>query len=260
LLYNPNRDLIRLPGTFVSPWQWSWFLVPNAFFTYITSVSDPSRLWRIISRIGMGFVLGAAIISGQRLALVMVPLVFLLLLILTEQNKKRLSLTLGVSATLTIILANYLELIQHRLDSLVSRWNYSPPQDFVTNQFWWVVQNRLHWLGNGLGTATNAGRRFGKTHLIETFYANVLYEIGPFGLLALLGVVSILVFFAFKAYRSLKTPALSRLGMGILLFLVLISYNTYYYPLNVDPVNVYYWFMAGVLLKLPEIEPKIVNS
>ena len=36
--------------------------------------------------------------------------------------------------------------------------------------------------------------------------------------------------------------------------LILISYNTYYYPLLVDPVAIYYWFFAGVLLKLPELE------
>ncbi|MEO0844616.1 MAG: hypothetical protein AAF063_38015, partial [Cyanobacteria bacterium J06643_5] len=33
-----------------------------------------------------------------------------------------------------------------------------------------------------------------------------------------------------------------------------ISYNTYYYPLDVDPVAVYYWFFAGVLFKIPEID------
>lgn len=26
LLYNPLKGLLRLPGTFVSPWQWAWFL------------------------------------------------------------------------------------------------------------------------------------------------------------------------------------------------------------------------------------------
>jgi hypothetical protein len=36
--------------------------------------------------------------------------------------------------------------------------------------------------------------------------------------------------------------------------LLFISYNTYFYPLDVDPVAVYYWFFAGVILKLPEIE------
>jgi hypothetical protein len=33
-----------------------------------------------------------------------------------------------------------------------------------------------------------------------------------------------------------------------------ISYNTYYYPLDVDPVAVYYWFFAGIALKLPELD------
>ncbi|HEY9601348.1 MAG TPA: hypothetical protein V6C85_07050, partial [Allocoleopsis sp.] len=37
-------------------------------------------------------------------------------------------------------------------------------------------------------------------------------------------------------------------------FVLFISYNTYYYPLDVDPVAVYYWFFAGVTLSLPEID------
>ena len=36
--------------------------------------------------------------------------------------------------------------------------------------------------------------------------------------------------------------------------MLIISYNTYYYPLDVDPVTVYYWYFAGVLFKLPEID------
>ena len=27
LLYAPSQGVIRLPGTFVSPWHWAWFLV-----------------------------------------------------------------------------------------------------------------------------------------------------------------------------------------------------------------------------------------
>jgi hypothetical protein len=38
------------------------------------------------------------------------------------------------------------------------------------------------------------------------------------------------------------------------MFLVLISFNPYYYPLIVDPVSVYYWLTAGILLKLPYLE------
>jgi hypothetical protein len=40
-------------------------------------------------------------------------------------------------------------------------------------------------------------------------------------------------------------------------FVLFISYNTYYYPLAVDPVEVYYWFFAGVLLKLPKLDDRV---
>jgi hypothetical protein len=33
-----------------------------------------------------------------------------------------------------------------------------------------------------------------------------------------------------------------------------ISYFPYYYPLDVDPVNVYYWLAAGIVLKLPDLD------
>ena len=37
-------------------------------------------------------------------------------------------------------------------------------------------------------------------------------------------------------------------------FVLFISYWPYYYPLDVDPVSVYYWLAAGIILKIPEIE------
>jgi hypothetical protein len=43
-------------------------------------------------------------------------------------------------------------------------------------------------------------------------------------------------------------------GAAFWTFILVISYNTYYYPLDVDPVAVYYWFFAGIVLKLPELD------
>jgi hypothetical protein len=39
-----------------------------------------------------------------------------------------------------------------------------------------------------------------------------------------------------------------------------ISYNTYYYPLDVDPVAVYYWFVAGMILKLPLLDQQTADE
>ncbi|NEQ83663.1 MAG: hypothetical protein F6K26_26750, partial [Moorea sp. SIO2I5] len=57
----------------------------------------------------------------------------------------------------------------------------------------------------------------------------------------------------FKAYRSVKNKDLRSIGASYWVLILFISYQTYYYPLDVDPVAVYYWLMTGVVLKLPEI-------
>ncbi|MEM8781128.1 MAG: hypothetical protein AAGF26_20185, partial [Cyanobacteria bacterium P01_G01_bin.49] len=37
-------------------------------------------------------------------------------------------------------------------------------------------------------------------------------------------------------------------------FIFIISYFPYWYPLDTDPVAVYYWFFAGVIFRLPLID------
>lgn len=254
LLYNPKVGLIRLPGTFVAPWQWGWFLISSAFFTYGASVSDPSRRWRFVGWVAMVAVLIMAVISGQRIALAIVPVTFVLLLLLTDQHKGWLPLKLGIGVILAIWITQTLGKVEERVISFVDRWEASPPHQFIWNQFRWVLSQQEGLLGQGLGRATNSARHFGDTQLIEAYYAKLLYEMGPFGVLAFLFLVSWLTFLTFKAYRLVKATNLQRLGLCLWIFILFISYNTYYYPLAVEPVQVYYWFVAGLLLKLPNLD------
>ena len=95
---------------------------------------------------------------------------------------------------------------------------------------------------------------FGKVELVETYHPKVLYEIGPMGLLAVLGLYTTLIVAAYKAYRATKEPNLRGYAASMWVFVLFISYLPYYYPLDVDPVNVYYWLAAGIALKLPDID------
>ncbi len=144
--------------------------------------------------------------------------------------------------------------VQERTDSFISRWNASPPQDFIIQQFEENWKNVDGILGSGLGRATNSTRTMGRTKLVETYYPKVLYEVGIFGVLAFLALVTSLTIIGFKTYRSIKNRNFRSYGAALWVFILFISYNTYYYPLDVDPVAVYYWFFAGVLFKLPELE------
>jgi cell division protein FtsW (lipid II flippase) len=156
---------------------------------------------------------------------------------------------------LAIGLAMFPDLVQERVDSFIGRWNASPPTDFIAAQAKdSSKQAKGGFLGNGLGRATNSARTFGSDALIETYYPKVLFEIGWPGLIAFLLLVTSLTVITFKVYRSVKEQNLRSYGASFWVFVLVISYNTYWYPLDTDPVSVYYWFFAGVILRLPEIE------
>lgn len=257
LLFSPSQGVIRLPGTFVAPWQWGWFLISNAAFTFAVAFSDPSTLWRVGGLFGMAIVFVNAVICGQRIALALVPVVTIILLVLTGQiaNLKRfLPIGIGLGVVLTGAVVSNPAVVQERVDSFVGRWQASPPTAFITQQFEESTHGQDGIFGNGLGRATNAARAFGKTRLIETYYPKLIYEIGPIGTISFLVLVTVLTVTCFKAYRSLKDKSLRSYGASYWVFILIISYNTYYYPLDVDPVTVYYWYFAGVVLRLPEID------
>lgn len=257
LLYTPEQGQIRLPGTFVAPWQWGWFLISSAFFAFGTAFSDRSFFWRTLGLISMAMVAMMSVLSGQRIALALVPAVVITLLILTGQivNLKRfLPAGIGLFLILSLLIARDPAVVNQRIESFRSRWEASPPQEFILNQLSWAQEQQQGFLGRGLGRATNAARIFGKTELVETYHAKVLYEIGPIGLLLLLALFTALTISTFRAYRSIQEPNLRGYAASMWVFVLFISYFPYYYPLDVDPVNVYYWLAAGIALKLPEID------
>ena len=257
LLYTPSQGVIRLPGTFVAPWQWGWFLISASFLSFATAFNDPKIPWRLVGFVAMVCNFVMAVVSGQRIALALVPVTTILLLLLTGQlaNLKRfLPIATLLPLVLGIVMAQNPDVVSERLASFESRWNASPPQEFITHQIEWALKEQDGVLGNGLGRATNSARVFGKTHLVETYYPKVMYEVGILGALLFFGFVTVITLQCFKCYRSSGDSALRGYGAAFWVFVLVISYNTYYYPLDVDPVAVYYWFFAGIILRIPEMD------
>ncbi|MFK8182755.1 MAG: hormogonium polysaccharide biosynthesis protein HpsL [Phormidesmis sp.] len=257
LLYSPSVGQIRLPGTFVAPWQWGWFLISGAFFSFGTTFSDRSALWRAVGLVSLVAVIIMALISGQRIALVLVPFSIALLTVLTGQvtNLKRfLPIGIALGLILAYLALNNPQVIEARVESLLSRWQASPPQQFIEEQFNQVWEAQEGIFGHGVGRATNSARKFGKTTLLETYHPKVFYEIGPLGLIGILAVYTILTVVTFRVYRNTRDKNLRSYAASMWVFIFFISYSPYYYPLDVDPVAVYYWLAAGIILKIPELE------
>ncbi len=257
LLYTPEHNQIRLPGTFVAPWQWGWFLISGTFFAFGTAFSDRSFIWRIIGLIAMVALAVMSLLSGQRIALALVPVVTGILLVLTGQvaNLKRfLPISIGLGLILSYAIAKDPTVVSERFESFRSRWEAAPPTGFITHQLDWAMKQQDGFFGVGAGRATNAARIFGDTALVETYHSKLLYEFGIPGLLAIMVLYTALTIACFIAYRSVKEKNLRGYGAAMWVFILFISYFPYYYPLDVDPVAVYYWLAAGICLKLPDID------
>lgn len=258
LLYSPSQGQIRLPGTFVSPWHWAWFLVANAAICFSVAFSDTSFLWRNCGLVGLTLVFLNAIICGQRLALAAVPGMIILMVFLTGQvaNLKRV-IPIGIVLSVLLVVGfSFLnpDFVTQRIDSLVGRWNNSPPHLFVLEQFRLAWYNQGSIFGRGLGQATLSARIFGRIAQYETFHPKLIFEMGAVGLIAFMIFVTHLCFLAFRDWQRLKDTALRSFASGFWVFIFIISYFPYWYPLDTDPVAVYYWLFAGVIFKLPQID------
>jgi hypothetical protein len=259
LLYSPQFGVTRLPGTFVAPWQWGWFLISSAFFSFGTAFNDSNFLWRIVGIGSMASVFVMSFLSGQRIALALVPVVVVLLLFVTGQlrfsNLKRfLPIAVGLALALVFMASRNPEIVTGSIENLQGRWNASPPHKMIMRQLEWAGEKQEGIFGRGVGRATNAARMFGETQLVETYHSKILYEIGYVGLFLLLGLFTVITVTTFKSYRSVKDPNLRGYGASMWVFIAFISYFPYYYPLDVDPVNVYYWLAVGIVAKLPDID------
>jgi hypothetical protein len=258
LIYSPEVGVIRLPGTFVSPWHWGWFLLSNAVICYASAFSETSRKWRIAGLVGLTLVFINAVVCGQRLAFFSVPAIVVLLLILTGQlaNLRRfvpIAIGLVLLSVLGFSLLNP-DFIQQRYDSAISRWRQSPPTAFIQEQLDFSIRNQGGILGRGLGTATSSARVFGDISFVESFHSKILFELGYIGFTLYMAFITSIVYFAFKSYRSLKDPVLRGYASSFWVFLLVVAYLPYWYALDTDPVGIYYWLFAGVIFRLPEIE------
>ncbi|MGK7919171.1 MAG: hypothetical protein AB4080_04085 [Trichodesmium sp.] len=113
LMFNPEISIILLPGTFVEPWDWSWFLIANSFFTFASTVSDYNRNLRIVSLVALSFILTTAIISRIKTGLFVVPTIFLLILAFSNQInslrclKKSIIIVTVTAIVMVILLFNF---------------------------------------------------------------------------------------------------------------------------------------------------------
>ena len=249
--------LPRVPSTLTFVFQYFNYclaMVAIAYAMWRVKFSPKHRrgYWELFV---LCFVTLAGILSGARAAFIFIPLYFILAQIWDRGMLRLLALGLALIVSLGLammilggnLFATYQEMI-----------NLAFIYAFKTqlNEFMRALQ--LTYLGLGTGMNTGAARYVSDLALIygiENYYAKAVVEFGIPGLIVLVSLFLAILGSGWKNHNRLRDVELRAVSSGILAYLALtMIYQWKGWFLDLDPVNVYFWFFAGLLVRLPHLE------
>jgi hypothetical protein len=260
-----GQGLVRVASTFSFPMQYLSFLITLLPVNY--------SLWRTTRRTlylwTLSITVVAAILSGLRSAFVLIPAYFLLIL-LFEGNLRRLVKPLAVFAillpfafiSLVWLLGSSTETLTGFIRDVVAIYAGTDEGSMIGEL---RRASEATWFGMGTGMGTGPARyatlvsdAFADSDLIsiESFYAKCILEIGIPGLVVVLLIFGKVVLRGYAGFLHLRFtffhPVAASLLSTMLLICVYLFKGSF---IDYDPLNVYFWIFAGILMKLPTLLP-----
>ena len=252
----------RVPSTFSFFYQYYLFgaaMVAVSFAWWRGSRPAGKQLWAG----GVVFLLifVAAMFSGVRLGFVVIPLLVAAIILLALRSANRLpwvAVAAGV-ACLAIAggtAAGYCGLAAHLTSTTSEETHTLGPKS---------VSEAVHktWLGLGAGSDSTAARyafpnvqlQTSVGNVQESWYVKTYLELGVFGLAIVLALLGTIVYRASRVHIRLRDPRLKMVSAAILALMgwvLIYSLKAQYFDL--DPINIYFWLFAGILMGLPRLE------
>ena len=119
------------------------------------------------------------------------------------------------------------------------------------------------WLGLGAGSDSTAARYAFPTSELQTsvgavqesWYVKTYLELGVFGLAIVLALLGTILYRATRVHLRIRDPRLKMVSAAILALMgwvLIYCLKAQYFDL--DPINVYFWLFAGMLMSLPRLE------
>ena len=254
--FGNETHVVRVPSTFS--------FIPQ-YFDFASAMVAVTFAWWRLSKSRWGPVLVAAALlasltSGARAAFIMTPLLIGLTVVLARSYRQggAAALLLGIGLAATAI-----GLLGVSIDAAVlnsAKVGFAEfEQGFVTGL---PLALRLTPLGFGTGQDTNAARYVTALptsfdpSFTESWWVKAILELGVGGLVMLALLTGALSIRCIRAHRRMKDPGMRAVSGGLLaLLLWTLLYGTKGYSIDIDPMNIYFWFFAGMLLRLPELRP-----
>ncbi|MBI3452119.1 MAG: hypothetical protein HY057_04670 [Rhodospirillales bacterium] len=261
--FNFGGTLYRIPSTFTFVTQYFGFTMAMLVPAYALLYLETSGTWRRFARIMMAVIIIASMLSGARSAFVFIPLTLALALLIDG----RITGLIGA-----IFAAPVLVLVALDLGNLDPAKILGGTQDLAQGYSEGLVidtiTEALIYTPFGTGTGMNTGAaRYGlpdvieRSVLLESLYAKTIVELGIPGLAILIGIFVSLILFGLQQVFVLKDRALKSTAAAIIAFVIAIVINSFKgWQIDVDPVNIYFWFFIGILFKLKALDVKTMPA
>jgi hypothetical protein len=257
-------SLRRIPSTFSFVAQYFGFLVCMIAVSYAwwRGVLARSRLAPAGAAIWL-LLLAASFLSGSRAAFVFVPFLVALTVVL-EARDLRLPIgrlvvpgALLVGVTVAVLGIGAGTLMSHTVAVGMEEF-----QGVFVDGFRHVLGATLAGLGTGIDTlgaryAFDRPDQFTAVTGIwyESWYVKAYTELGLAGLVLIVAILGRLVVAGLRRHAALRDPGLRAVSasLGALLVWTLL-YSIKGQFVDLDPSNVYFWLLVGVLAKLPRLD------
>jgi hypothetical protein len=254
--------LYRIPSTFSFVSQYFGYTFGMVVFGYCLIRLDPHPAWRKFGQFMMAFFVLASALSGARGAYVFIPLLLVTITLLDQKLS-------GVFAV--VVLVPVIILVAMSLVGIDPELLFRDTTFLIGHYGREIVYANLidafveYPLGTGTGMNTGAARHAfasestasSKLLFLENYYAKAMAELGFIGLPAAIAVFVTIIVAGMRIRARLADGGLKGVAAATTAFFVTIAvHSTKGWQIDYDPLNVYFWVFAGLLFKLPLLDPR----
>ena len=250
--FDLGGTFFRIPSTFTFVTQYFGYLLAMIVPAYVLMNMDPSEKWRRFGTATLWFVILASFMSGARAAFLFVPLLLALIYLLEGKLTGVIKIAMVMPLALLLILY-FVEIDPSMLFNLISELVSHYSDEIVKEGLLDAITNAPLGIGTGMNTgpARYAFDDPDSFSAFENYYAKVVYELGVAGLVIVVALFLILMIHGYRIHHRIQDAGLRSCAIAILAFIIVIAINSFKgWQIDLDPVNVYFWVFAGILLKL----------
>lgn len=254
--YSGYGQYTRAIGTFASPGMLALYSVCMVVMGIIyLGMPGPFRgKWWCVGCLGV--ILAMLLASGTRGGIVTTTVISAAMLFLLGK-RKQLFLGLGLSLIAVIVMAILSRALLGRLESMLDPniyWQNLRVPFLIAAKA--LTRAPLGW---GLGYASVGARHVmpGGQPIVmaESYIVKLAYEMGWFGLITFFWLVGAAFVQGVRCYRRCTSPESRWVAGCLAIFLCgLLLFASLGTALDKIPVNVFFWFFLGVMLKAPDMQ------